>query len=273
MSLIYHYCSPYTFQQIIEKKCLWLSATNNMNDFAEGGWVTNALNNVIHRVTNEKNKEWIEHLLFQYNSANTPKYVACFSKDGDILSQWRAYAQNGEGVSIGFHQESFGVNSGIAYNHPQKEHCIKLNDIEYLSLSELEILVEQIINKYLSNSHGIIDEKVMNCGAALGGLASAVKNPAFSEEKETRLIYSAMVLGNQRDNSTKIFNPVCGTMKHRISGSFLTSYFDFDFVESNPIIEVVLGPRNQFSHYDIETFLSLHDCKEVKVKRSQATYR
>lgn len=107
MSLIYHYCSPYTFQQIIEKKCLWLSATNNMNDFAEGGWVTNALNNVIHRVTNEKNKEWIEHLLFQYNSANTPKYVACFSKDGDILSQWRAYAQNGEGVSIGFHQESF----------------------------------------------------------------------------------------------------------------------------------------------------------------------
>jgi hypothetical protein len=29
-------------------------------------------------------------------------FLTCFSENGDLLSQWRAYGNNGDGVAIGF---------------------------------------------------------------------------------------------------------------------------------------------------------------------------
>jgi len=32
-------------------------------------------------------------------------YITCFSRNGDLLSQWRAYGNDGKGVSIGFYSK------------------------------------------------------------------------------------------------------------------------------------------------------------------------
>ena len=40
--------------------------------------------------------------LLKEKSKKIKRYILCFSGDGDLLSQWRAYADDGKGISIGF---------------------------------------------------------------------------------------------------------------------------------------------------------------------------
>lgn len=40
--------------------------------------------------------------LLKEKSKKIKRYICCFSGDGDLLSQWRAYADDGQGISVGF---------------------------------------------------------------------------------------------------------------------------------------------------------------------------
>ena len=40
--------------------------------------------------------------LLKEKSKKIKRYICCFSGDGDLLSQWRAYADDGRGISVGF---------------------------------------------------------------------------------------------------------------------------------------------------------------------------
>ena len=42
------------------------------------------------------------------------QFVSCFSADGDVLSQWRAYADDGHGFAIGFAPAEFAILQGEA---------------------------------------------------------------------------------------------------------------------------------------------------------------
>lgn len=44
----------------------------------------------------------MEELIRGYIESSEPILIACFSKNGDKLSQWRSYGQDGYGVAIGF---------------------------------------------------------------------------------------------------------------------------------------------------------------------------
>ncbi|HHH1657059.1 TPA: DUF2971 domain-containing protein [Yersinia enterocolitica] len=273
MSMIYHYCSPYAFQKIIENKCLWLSANNNMNDAAEGKWVIRALEKVVGQKANDQNRTWLNSVLEEVERVVIPQYVACFSKKGDILSQWRAYAQNGEGVAIGFNQEELGLSIGVPSLKSRFQDCVKISDIKYIDTTSLEGEVEDIIDNWLGQDPDIRVHGVGDCGFALSSLSASVKNPAFFEEEEIRIIYAALFQGDLRSGGFSLSNPVLGDMKYRTSNAFLTSYFEFNFSKLNPIKEIVLGPKNQFSDYDIRAFLQQNDCIDAKFERSKATYR
>ncbi|MEQ9948110.1 DUF2971 domain-containing protein [Pectobacterium aroidearum] len=275
MGIIYHYCSPEAFLSISKNKKLWLSATNNMNDFSEGAWLSKALENVLSFNLTSDNESMREGILRQFNINNNIKYITCFSKESDILSQWRAYAQNGEGVAIGFDEESLGLESGMALNHPDPKYSIKLNDVMYMSGNKLSNMLVNLLKesgiKLLPEKENLYPEKLMDLGNQLSYLSTVVKNPAFIEEQEKRIIYSPLIFGDAKDNSTKILNPI-GDMHYRISNGFLTSYFEFE-LKSESIVEVVCGPRCKFSQYDLETFLGLNQLGLARIHRSAATYR
>ncbi len=279
MSIIYHYCSPFAFQQIIEKKCLWLSATNNLNDFTEGAWAIHAFDNVLRRIVNDKNNDWLNHINSLYRNNNvTPKYVTCFSKDGDILSQWRAYAQNGEGVSIGFDEDELVLAGRGDSSAEEKFRYPTLIDVKYMDIPQLESEISDILHAGFDISEARKDQQMgfeynMKTLFHLGDLFSGVKNPAFLEEREKRMVFTTMVSGFPNLNANMLTNMAMGPMKHRISGGFLSSYFDFNFSIKKPIREIILGPRNRFSNYDVDTFLGFNDCIDVKFERSKATYR
>lgn len=118
MGNIYHYCSLETFVQIIRNKALRLSELDKTNDYMEKKWGINFLYRVLRDelqgrgITMDlKENYWysenahnhLEQLENDIKSfLNHQTLIACFSTEKDMLSQWRAYGDDGNGVAIGF---------------------------------------------------------------------------------------------------------------------------------------------------------------------------
>jgi len=265
--IIYHYCSPESFLKIIESKCIWLSAINNMNDYSEGNWYSKALDKVLDNKKNDFGDNNCLDVSNEFKAKNTIKYISCFSKLKDSLSQWRAYAQDGEGVAIGLSVDKIGIPfyrpnlAGIFSDLP-----VYLSEMRYAGLDKLVEIIDtnlsKLINEFNANIRSIL---------FFNQFSNIVKNPAFKEEEEVRLVYAPDI---SKDEPVKVINPSPGLdqLKYRIASGFLTSYFEYP-IKNNVFKEVVLGPKNKFTDEDIATFLRLHGLGDVTITRSSATYR
>jgi hypothetical protein len=52
-------------------------------------------------------------------------FVACFSEAGDLLSQWRGYANDAQGISIGFYKPILQTFDTGGYNYHFKKVIYK----------------------------------------------------------------------------------------------------------------------------------------------------
>ncbi|MEE9367821.1 MAG: DUF2971 domain-containing protein, partial [Pontiella sp.] len=81
---------------------IWLSALTHSNDWMEGRLVSELFAEVVREDNELASKaeylQAIQNALLDYS----PGFAFCLSKRGDVLSQWRGYADDGNGVSIGF---------------------------------------------------------------------------------------------------------------------------------------------------------------------------
>ena len=115
----YHYCSLDIFLNILKNKQIYLSDPLKMNDKLEIRWYLDKLNedghkedntdSVFERMRIRSGLEFsFDDLLNSLNSKGQRSiYISCFSQNRDLLSQWRAYANDGKGVSIGFDLNKF----------------------------------------------------------------------------------------------------------------------------------------------------------------------
>lgn len=46
-----------------------------------------------------------DYFRIEFEKGGVTNFVICFCEEGDKLSQWRGYADNGRGVSIGFSEQ------------------------------------------------------------------------------------------------------------------------------------------------------------------------
>src|SRR5262245_11589821 len=102
MDILYHYCSNEAFCSIIQNKKIRLSSLSLSSDSMEGKLVTKLL---IEKAKEDKFKP--SHLEMLQASVSILEELLdglgfCLSEAGDLLSQWRGYAADGTGVSIGF---------------------------------------------------------------------------------------------------------------------------------------------------------------------------
>src|SRR3954470_1096166 len=101
-STLYHYCSTSTFQAIVQSRALRLSSLSLSNDSMEGKIVARVVEKFAER--NELSLETIRNLrnlLEEFNN-EVDALGFCLSEKDDLLSQWRGYADDGNGVAIGF---------------------------------------------------------------------------------------------------------------------------------------------------------------------------
>ena len=269
-NIIYHYCNVDAFKAIIQNKTLWLSSVYNLNDYKEIHWIKEKVLKKIKEYTNKNNYEKFNSFIKLYENQQPTVYIASFSQGEDLLSQWRAYANDGYGVAIGFNTEYFKENSliktsEVLYDEIKQEEEIK-NILKPLLSFDEKIDFESI--EFQSFCEEIINE--------INNLSAKSKNELFMEEQEVRLIHNPIII---EDNDTKkfIFKNNLSTMMFRAVCGNLIPYFElkFDYFKENnpPILEIVKGPKNKFINQEIKIFLANNGFYNVDIKNSKSSYR
>lgn len=281
----YYYCSLSTFLNIIENKQIYLSDPLKMNDNLEIKWYLDKLNN--EKINSNEHESvfdmmkmrssidfTFEELLEILDSKGQSSiYICCFSRESDILSQWRAYAEDGRGVSIGFNLEKLKIADNFMVSEIIYTNNVVYDDIEsdvervadtiYTILSEHKITTkEEQIEVFL---HELIPE------------LAKYKNPAFREEKEIRLIYCDDMKFEKIVDRYGAFQEEWESkeLKHyfRIVGSdniteFVKLHFDPCTIE-----EICIGPKCSLSENDIKNIVKKLLSIEINVIESKSSYR
>ena len=129
MGLIYHYCSMDTFNIIMKNKTLRLSDITKSNDSQEKLLIYNHLKKAmtnafksLHLTIKPEDSDGVGSYLSTAKKdldevVHQKSLVICFSKAEDLLSQWRGYANDGRGFSIGFDLELLKLHQDYLNQH------------------------------------------------------------------------------------------------------------------------------------------------------------
>jgi hypothetical protein len=282
--VFYHYCSVETFRLICEKKTLRFSDINMMNDYQENAWGYRIFEEAAGLMLRKPAPPGLEGLDKSFFDAvdkiiSPAQFIAhpllcSFSREPDVLSQWRAYADDGTGVAVGF--------SGDAL---KALPCMLLN-VEYDRQRQIADMIETLGSLYVAEmgrKHSRGTEFKEMC-MQLAIFKIAFKNLAFKEEKEVRSIHLLAVKtdGNlprlvDDGGLTHGKDLVNGQpVKFRTRGDGLIAYIDIPLTmpdTCDPIKEIWLGPKNGNWPGNVMYMMSGYGLKEFNIKRSLASYR
>jgi len=258
---LYHYTGIGSLLGIADSKCLFASHAYYLNDSREVKHAAYMLQRIvmslIHQglATEATVKEFLYAFmdwLITFENQQYNVFIFSFSVHRSQLSQWRSYTPHGKGVSLGF---SPHVIQKIA----ESSGC-SLAECLYTS-REQEDLADALVKKMLETFYQRVDSlralpQPTRYTAFLeefrGDVLRALcilKDPAFSEEREWRLIspyYANYVLA-----------PIC----YREGASMLSPFIKLDLPEERPLFsEVLLGPseHQNLSMQALVQFLSKH---------------
>jgi len=120
-----------------------------MNDSYETNWIIHLINEELSKRNNDFNDEDIKYLDRSFSSNRLYPYISCFSLDSDSLSQWRAYADDGKGVAIGFNEECFGVKKWIPSNTAVLNDSMGYFDCIYDEIEQRKLINYALVNHFL----------------------------------------------------------------------------------------------------------------------------
>lgn len=241
---IFHYTDVSGLFSILSNNTIRLSHLYYLNDSKEYKYGLEIVNRVIDEALSDSSVHpKIRLFLSEYQSFRQGMplgsyCVACFSGTGDKLSQWRAYAGNGAGYSIGF--KSQNLNDASRWS---------LVRVVY-DLEEQVKIIRYVIDNYTEHAKANLDftesesdkDKVITTFIAFAlRLDSEVvrfKHPGFQEEDEYRLVLS-------NDMSGFLFRP---------ARDMMIPYLDLpgwnDSLRNHlPICEIVIGPTNKYERF------------------------
>lgn len=271
----YHYCSTSTFLSIISNKTIWLSDINTMNDFSERHWAYDRFIEAANLVIGQVGRDFIDRIdsVMHHAGYNNLSLVASFSADGDVLSQWKSYAEDGTGVAVGFD------------SHQLKNLAVRTVQIEYQKEKQTDhhrtilLAAHQLFSNLGDNEK---KDFIPRFAAKLFYDLSCFKNPAFQEEKELRLI---RVIGVSRKETDWYLHDGGGNgekysrkklpIKFRAKNGGVVSYIELPLrsLNENAIKHIVMGPKSVNSGNEISMALTANGFTGCKITKSEATYR
>ncbi|QDT10767.1 DUF2971 domain-containing protein [Planctomycetes bacterium K23_9] len=292
-TVIYHYCDANALLSILTNQKLWYTHAAYLNDTMEI----------------RKGVEFCEELLssrlkavasdpvissakaYLANAEKWQYYVCCFSKGRDKLSQWRAYANDGDGFAVGFKTHYLSKSNDGPFE------C-RLDSVSYEE-SPLEDGFNSIVSDLQSQLAALPNDTEKdamnwcrsNAAERIGGWcidqSAFHKDAGFSEEEELRSarmyrledteLEQVLIADNKPGDIVRIFqNLQQEFIERRLirSGRFgLTPYIEVPF-QPEAISEVICGPRtaNELTESSLE-ILKKKLGLTFSVSRSTATYR
>jgi len=309
---LYHYCSLETLISIISNKCLRLSDLSKSNDYMEIKWIMNVLEEALDKslkdegiIINLREKYWysdgvnnhIEYLLEMMSyDVKQSSYIICFSQKGDLLSQWRAYGDDGRGVAIGFDSKLlYKADSrkndvyieDVLYDKEKQIEDIHLavyNSLEYMKelFEEDPLKVSDDFNKYFIEEFDAFCEVVCD---ELTILSCYIKNPAFKEEDEVRIFYSPTIsldepslIQKEFSKTSNFNNYVLKPINFCARKDQIIGHADLSFeklIQKGIISEIIIGPSSRINADDVYYLLTKfgYNSNDISIKQSEASYR
>ena len=247
-----------------------------MNDSHEGLWLDRVVQTVLDKNSASMSDANRRDFVTGYQLNKPRPFIFCLSSEPDILSQWRAYSNDGTGVAIGYDASIF----------PRRQHFPSTNFAPAQNTALWEVIYESsdqqnAVNSLFDRGRASPDILVAEggkpeyqlLGTLIAGLAPLIKNPAFREEKESRVIHTPRLMTNAENKHSLIGTSY--TIGQRVSGDQIVTHFEFPLPEvlTGVIQEIWIGPRSRLTKSDIELSLSINGYGKVSVQMSSATYR
>lgn len=275
---IYHYCTNTTLSSILEHGKIRLSPMLLSNDYLEGQHALSTIKRILkHRDFSSFEKEAVIEVL-EFNSYQPfMSFGLCFSRIEDQLSQWRGYAKDGTGVSIGFNTER--LLECLKESKIEALNSAKLVEVDYIDpigyhlfgefLSSLVGKVRPLKeswdaekNSGMPFSYWIRRKLKINDHQEITENCFSVKGDGFAEEEEVRLLAFA----------PSHFD--CGYHAHddRIT-PFLELNLPKNKEVSDRVIEsVTLGPKNRTDKEVASLMMPALGYPFVDINDSQISY-
>jgi hypothetical protein len=134
--ILYHYCNPIVFWSIVEKGHIWLSDIFTMRDWKELKWGRDIFTQVVrenHGLFDDDFRYFATFSVFGVDNHVRP-FVASFSANGDLLSQWRAYGDDGRGFSL-----------GVRAHHIYSSWGVRLKKVEYREVRQKALVLQSLV--------------------------------------------------------------------------------------------------------------------------------
>lgn len=278
---LYHYCSNSSFVSIIQSNTIRLSSLSLSNDSQEGKLAQKVLIELANE--NKISADRIEDIkrAFSLFESSFDGLGFCLSEDPDLLSQWRGYANDGEGIAIGF-------STGYLKKLTNKESLssVRLNKVQYSHKHHLNKLLPIFtkINKLIQDGKlelpsrgGLLipksqegiekEENRFKAGhmqlvtevATLLPELFVMKSEAFSEEQEWRL-------------TSLIQKASTNDIDFHARGALITPFKELSLGE-NTIERIVVGPKNKTPLHVINSLLRTNGIMKAEIIASNSTYR
>lgn len=285
--IIYYYCKPSVFENIIKNKEIWLSDVKKSNDYAEISGIMDEVFDELDKIISKDeylnslkiaDYSSIMHFVKEYWEKSIMQdylwLVMCFTRAEDDLSMWRGYTDNGNGFAIGFDKEAL-INavemtayknskiSDVKYSpNEHKQYVLQTTEDLLKSLREFESVEENDISVSIKS-------RIKRWYKKLLLDIAYYKNAEFSAEQEIRLCYFRKVTPFNLEN---------------IKEESSLNYFDYSVKENdlvailklqmpkNLISKIIIGSTNKATPTDVERFLAFYGVFDVNVVRSKSTY-
>lgn len=203
--VLHHYTTASGLLGIVDSSSLFLSDAEFLNDQSELTYARGIVGDVLRRAAipddadiQKMIRAVIDNFEDPHSEALVPVrfYLASFCEDGNLLSQWRAYAASGAGYALGFH----GQELANAAWQADTTKGVQLRKVVY-NPEEQASIVERIVNLFLARAvrpqyraNGIkpLARMASSFSLVLSAFTPIIKHPLFQEEREWRLIYTVI---------------------------------------------------------------------------------
>lgn len=270
----YHYCRFDVCNKILKEQTLRLCDIYKMNDYKEIAWQKELLLEVLENYTiNESAKEYI---LKTYDLNAKHIFISSLSKKRDLLSQWRSYGDDGQGIAIGFNLTELNIKFTPPVFHIVKpEEKIGILECNY-DFDEQKKFISDYIDYYLDPDYRLSNgEKISKQSALLLAcidikhFASQFKHPSFSEEKEIRIAYLAPDRG-----TVKYKKNVLGNIEIQSLCKYDNrEYFPMRFIKKHSVSEIIIGPKCEKNIKDVKNYCEFLGYSNLNIFKSEIPYR
>lgn len=283
---LYHYTDGPGFKGILESATIWFTDYRHMNDPSELLHGIDMAKDVARIAANGADGrvrlllETLSDMFSARNFSTTLEFlIGSFSRERDELGQWRAYADNGRGYSIGFAPHLFAIED--KQERKANENVVvgpvryDIHEVCARHQAAIDKAAEIFLNAVEANAELVSDKRVgipFMQDMARAVIASPLiwnclttKHPAYAHEREVRLILLGL---------TDRLAPYITT---RLRGSEIVPYVPHQLPLRKPhsLAGIVVGPAAPMdAERTVRTLLrSLGYSPDLPVSRSDIPYR